>query len=65
MPEILPVQLGERSYAIQFGADLRAEVGAQVGLLRGAGRAVAVLTDANVKARQGETLRAIFGEVTL
>ena len=65
MPETLPVQLGERSYAIQFGADLRAEVRAQVGLLRGAGRAVAVLTDTNVKARQEETMRAMFGETPI
>ena len=65
MPETLPVQLGERSYSIQFGADLRAEVWAQVGLLAGAGRAVAVLTDTNVKSRQEETIRAMFGDAPM
>jgi 3-dehydroquinate synthase len=65
MPETLPVQLGERSYTIEFGADLQAEVQAQVGLLRGAGRAVAVLTDANVQARQEESVRAMFGDTPM
>jgi 3-dehydroquinate synthase len=65
MPETLPVRLGERSYAIQLGADLRTEVRAQVGLLQGAGRAVAVLTDTNVKVRQEETVRAMFGDAPM
>jgi 3-dehydroquinate synthase len=65
MPDTLPVHLGERSYAIRFGADLRAEVRAQVGLLRDAGRPVAVLTDTNVKVRQEEAVRAMFGGTPL
>ncbi len=60
MPEILTVHLGERSYPIQWGVNLRAEVRALVGSLGEAGRKVAVLTDGNLRVRQGETLRDMF-----
>lgn len=62
MPEILTVHLGARSYAIQLGANLRAEVRAQVGILRAAGRKIAVLTDSHLRARQGEMLRDMFAD---
>jgi 3-dehydroquinate synthase len=62
MPEILTVHLGERSYPIQLGANLRADVRALVGSLREAGRKVAVLTDGNLRVRQGETLRDMFAD---
>ena len=65
MPEILTVHLGERSYPIQLGANLRAEVKALVGSLRTAGRKVAVLTDENLRGRQGETLRDLFADAPM
>lgn len=65
MPETLPVRLGERSYAIQFGADLRAELRARVQALQDAGRTVAVLTDANVLARQGAAVQAMCGDAPM
>ncbi|MDP3073863.1 MAG: 3-dehydroquinate synthase [Opitutaceae bacterium] len=61
MPDTLRVNLGERSYPIRFGADLRADVRAAVDGLVAAGRRVAVVTDARVAAAQAEALRAMFG----
>ena len=61
MAETLTVHLGERSYSIQFGADLGAEVRAQVDLLQGQGRRLAIVTDENVHSRQGPALRTMFG----
>ena len=58
MATTLTVHLSERSYPIHFGADLSAEVRAFVGELTSAGRKFAVITDANLRARQGEALRA-------
>jgi 3-dehydroquinate synthase len=65
MPETLTVHLGERSHAIQFGPSLGTEVRAQLGVLRGAGRKIAVLTDDNIKTRQRETLRKIFDDTPM
>ena len=62
MVETLTVHLGERSYDIRFGADLRLEIAVRVAEVGAAGRRLAVLTDANVAARQAETLRGIFGD---
>ncbi len=62
MAETLTVHLGDRSYPIHFSADLSAEVRGQVDAFRSAGRKIAVLTDANVQARQGPVLRAMFGD---
>ena len=65
MPEILTVHLGARSYPVQLGANLRVEVKALVGSLRAAGRKVAVLTDENLRGRQGETLRDLFADAPM
>ena len=62
MRDDLQVKLGERSYPIRFGADLSADVRAQVTRLTAAGRRAAVLTDQNFLAAQGASLRAMFGE---
>lgn len=61
MAEMLRVNLGERSYPIRFGADLRADVRAIVDELAAAGRRVAVVTDERVAAAQAEAIRAMFG----
>ena len=58
---MLRVNLGERSYPIRFGADLRADVRAAVDDLAAAGRRVAVVTDERVAAAQADALRGMFG----
>jgi len=58
MSESLPIRLGERSYTIVIGADLRAELAALVAGLREAGRPAAVVTDAHLAERQGAVLAA-------
>jgi len=50
MPDVLTVNLNERSYPILFGPDLTAAVRAKVDGLVAAGRRVAVVTDRNVAA---------------
>jgi len=62
MAETLTVDLGDRSYAIRFGANLGAEVRAQADLLQAASRKVVVITDTNVQVRQGAALWAMFGD---
>jgi 3-dehydroquinate synthase len=61
MVETLTVNLGERSYPISFGSDLRREMRAIVDGLANAGRKVVVLTDQNVAKQHGVALQAIFG----
>ncbi|MEI6860806.1 MAG: 3-dehydroquinate synthase [Verrucomicrobiota bacterium] len=62
MTDRLTVNLGARSYPIQFGPDLSASVCAQVAALAAEGRRVAVVTDNNViSLKQLEGLRAMFG----
>ena len=61
MPEVLTVQLAERSYAIHFDADLSARVRAQRDQLAAAGRVTVVLTDTNFSRAQPDALRAMFG----
>jgi 3-dehydroquinate synthase len=65
MTETLTVQLGERSYPIRLGANLRAEVRAQWDDLRRAGRKVAALTDANIEARLGTKLQEMVGDTPI
>ena len=60
MPEMLNVNLRERSYAIRFGADLSAEVRGEVARLAVAGRKPAVLTDQNFARAQAGVLQAMF-----
>ena len=62
MVETLNVNLGERSYPIRFGADLAADVRAEVARLTAAGRRVAVLTDQNFARAQAGALKAMFGD---
>lgn len=61
MTESLTVNLGERSYSISIGSDLRSAIQAQVADLLKAGRKIAVLTDRTIAARQAEALQAMFG----
>lgn len=61
MVESLTVNLSDRSYPIGFGADLTAEIEAVVANLRAAGRAVAVVTDEHVAAKQADLLAQAFG----
>jgi 3-dehydroquinate synthase len=60
--DALTVNLSERSYPIQFGGDLVREVRGTVDGLKGAGRNIAVLTDANLAKTQGPALQAMFGD---
>ncbi len=62
MAETLTVSLRERSYPIALGAGLRGDVRAELDRRVHAGGKVAVLTDVNVASRQGDTLKAMFGD---
>jgi 3-dehydroquinate synthase len=62
MPDTLNVNLGERSYSIQFAADLTNEVRSLVAELSGAARRIAVITDRNVATIQAATLKALFAD---
>jgi 3-dehydroquinate synthase len=62
MVETLTVNLGERSYPIHFGAELSAEIRAELGRLAAPGRKVAVVTDENLQRAQAARLRAMFGD---
>jgi 3-dehydroquinate synthase len=59
MADSLTVNLAERSYTLRFGADLVAEVRAEVDRLTGEGRRAVVLTDANVFRLQRDALRTM------
>jgi 3-dehydroquinate synthase len=61
MAEDLTVNLGERSYPIRFGADLTAQVRAEVDRLTATGRKVVVLTDSHVFQAQRDAIRAMCG----
>ncbi len=62
MPETLKINLAERSYTIQIGADLMSEVHHEVTQRATAGRRVAVVTDTNFAEAQSAALSAMFGE---
>ncbi len=62
MVESLTVHLGERSYPINFGANVAPAVRAEVNALVAAGRKVAVVTDRNLARTQRDALHAMFGE---
>jgi 3-dehydroquinate synthase len=62
MAETLRVHLGERSYSILFAGDLTAELRGLAGELAGAGRRLAVVTDANLARLQGAALGRTFGD---
>lgn len=60
MPDLLKVNLGDRSYPIVFSGDLTAQLRAIAGELAAGGRKVAVVTDANVARLQSAALAAVF-----
>ncbi len=62
MSDSLTVNLGQRSYLIQFGENLAAEVRAQIAALAKGGRRVAVVTDQNVVVARPDALLAMFGD---
>jgi 3-dehydroquinate synthase len=62
MVESLTVHLGDRSYPIQFGANVAPAVRAEVDALVAAGRKVAIVTDRNLARTQRDALHAMFGE---
>src|SRR5580698_4536693 len=63
MPDTLNVNLGDRSYSIQFAQDLTQEVRSLVADLKASSRKVAVITDRNVATVQATTLENLFGDV--
>jgi len=65
MVETFSVKLGERSYSIQFGDDLHAEVRVEAGRLTQSGRKIAVLTDANLARSQRAALTAMLGDAPI
>jgi 3-dehydroquinate synthase len=62
MAEALTVNLGERSYPIEFGGDATAGIRARVEALAKEGRRIAVLTDRTVAQSQAAFLSASFGD---
>jgi 3-dehydroquinate synthase len=65
MTERLTVNLGERTYPIQFGQDLTGDVHARLVALISSGAKAAVLTDSNIAVKQGDALRKMFGEASV
>lgn len=61
MVDHITVKLGERSYPLHFGHDLRALVRAQVEQATAAGRKLVVVTDRNLVETQGDALAAMVG----
>lgn len=61
MAEVLTVELGERRYPITFAEEVATLVREHVAALDAAGRRIAVVTDANVQARQHAWLKTMFG----
>lgn len=60
MPDILQVNLGDRSYPILFGEDLTDEVRARGAELARSGRRIAVITDSNVAGVQAAAIDGLF-----
>jgi 3-dehydroquinate synthase len=65
MPDVLQVNLGDRSYPILFGEDLTAEVRVQAAARAGAERRFAVITDRHVADIQAAALKIIFGDAPI
>jgi 3-dehydroquinate synthase len=63
MVETLIVNLGARSYPIQFGKNLAGKVRLEVAHLLKAGRRVAVVTDENVARLQAKALEEMFRDL--
>ena len=62
MTESLSINLGQRTYSISIGSDLRSVIRAKVSELQKAGRKIAVVTDRTIATRQSEALAAMFGD---
>jgi len=62
MPDVLNVNLGDRSYPIHFSEDAAAPVRSLLADLGRAGRAIAVVTDRNVANALARPLKDIFAE---
>ncbi len=60
--ETLSVHLGERSYDLFFGADLRGAISEKISSLNREGRKIAVITDRQVLAQQSAWIDAIAPE---
>ncbi len=63
MLESLTVNLGERSYPIHFGEDLKAMIRSEVQALVGTGRKLVVVTDRNLAHQHAEGLQGMFADV--
>ncbi|MCC5024509.1 MAG: 3-dehydroquinate synthase [Candidatus Synoicihabitans palmerolidicus] len=63
MVDSLTVNLGNRSYPIRFGSDLREIVAEEVAILIRAGRKVVVVTDERVASAQSEVLQGMVADV--
>ncbi|HEY5078216.1 MAG TPA: 3-dehydroquinate synthase family protein, partial [Opitutaceae bacterium] len=61
MPDVLQVNLGDRSYPIHFSEDAASQVRALAGELGRSGRAIAVITDSNVAGLPGDPVKALLG----
>jgi 3-dehydroquinate synthase len=59
MADTLTVNLGERSYPIQFGTDLSQEVAARMERIIATGRKLVALTDSNLFGQQREAVRTM------
>lgn len=63
MTESLTVNLGERSYPLQFGRDLTGEVRRHLNTLRADGRKAVVITDRRLVEAQAAAVSAMFSDV--
>jgi 3-dehydroquinate synthase len=61
MTEKLTVNLGSRTYPIEFGSDLVVQMAAEFAELTQAGHKVVVVTDANLVSAQGDALDRVLG----
>jgi 3-dehydroquinate synthase len=60
VPDSLKLNLGDRSYSLEFGSDLRTDVASFVRKLTESGRKVAVVTDRHVADSLGADLGSVF-----
>ncbi|WP_081722125.1 3-dehydroquinate synthase [Geminisphaera colitermitum] len=65
MSDALNIRLGERSYSIHFGSDLKFQVRSTLAELQAAGRRCAVVTDRHIHRQQSEALQAMIGDAPL
>lgn len=63
MAELVQVELGQRSYPIYIGQNLRDRIAVAVAEDRSAGRPLVLITDANVAAAQSDLLDEVWSDV--